>query len=164
MNIKFIKFSDENIFDKVDKLKEELSGFESLFEIEMNKFLNIMEIYNNKKDDSDCEKIKFKIGIMGQVNLGKFFFLNVLIFNGENVLFKDCIFKIKIIIKINYLDIKRIEIEFYIKKEWKEIKNVLIKEGEIKGVKFVKEVFEFINVFEYDVDKYINRDNEIFDF
>ncbi|OOM16247.1 dynamin family protein [Clostridium saccharobutylicum] len=164
MNTKFTKFSDENIFDKVDKLKEELSGFESLFEIEMNKLSNIMEIYNNKKDDSDCEKIKLKIGIMGQVNSGKSSFLNALIFNGENVLPKDCISKTKIITKINYSDTKRIEIEFYTKKEWKEIKNVLIKEGEIKGVKFVKEVFEFINASEYDVDKYINRDNEIFDF
>lgn len=164
MNTEFTNLRDEDIFDKIDKLKEELSGLESSFETEMNKLLKIMEIYNNKKNDGDCEKIKLKIGIMGQVNSGKSSFLNALIFNGENVLPKDCISKTKIITKINYSHTKRIEIEFYTKKEWKEIKNVLIKEGEIKGVKFVKEVFEFINASEYDVEKYINRDNEIFDF
>lgn len=164
MTAEFADYRKENIFDKIDKLKKELCGFGSLFESELNKLLNIKELYNNKKSNGDCEEIKLKIGIMGQVNSGKSSFLNALIFNGENILPKDCISKTKIITKINYSNTKRLEVEFYSKKEWKEIKNMLIKEGEIKGIDFVKEVHEFINVSEYDVEKYINRDNEIIKF
>lgn len=162
MNAEFTDF--ENILDNIEKLKKELYSFESLFEVEFKKLLSIVEIYNNRKSNSDCEDIKLRIGIMGQVNSGKSSFLNALIFNGENILPKDCISKTKIITKISYSDVKRLEVEFYTKREWEEIKNILIKEGEVRGLNFVKEVLEFINVSEYDVEKYINKDNEIINF
>lgn len=164
MSTEFMEHENDEIFDNMDKLKKELKGFKNLFELEINKLSNIMEIYNNKKRSMDFEDKKLKIGVMGQVNSGKSSFLNGLIFNGENILPKDCIPKTKIITKINYSDMKRLEIEFYSKEEWEEIKEMLIREGGEEGISFVKEMLKFINASEEDLKRYINRNNEIISF
>lgn len=164
MSTEFIEVKNEDIFNNIDKLKLELYDFKSLFELEINKLLDIVEIYNNKKSNKCLEDKKLKIGVMGQVNSGKSSFLNALIFNGENILSRDCIPKTKIITKINYSNTKRLEIEFYSKEEWNEIKEMLIEKGGTEGISLVKEILKFINASEQELKTYINKNNEIISF
>lgn len=164
MSTELIDGKEEKIFNNIDKVKKELYIFESFFKLEINKLLDIIEIYNNKKNHECFEDKKLKIGVMGQVNSGKSSFLNALVFNGENILSRDCIPKTKIITKINYSNTKRLEIEFYSQEEWEEIKEILTKEGGTEGISLVKEILKFMNASEQELKTFINKNNEIITF
>lgn len=77
--------------------------------------------------EMQVEDRDFKVGIIGRVKVGKSLFLNVLIFEGVEVLFKVVMFMIVSFIILKYVKILSVEVEFYSLKDILEFKNEYVR-------------------------------------
>lgn len=78
---------------------------------------------------------------MGQVNAGKSSFLNVLLFNAEEIFSKESIRKTVNLTKINYSDKNKLVVEFSSEDEWNELKEMSARDDE----KYIVSIKNFIN-------------------
>jgi len=118
-------FSGENkefqgFIGQVDSVVEAVTGYAKEEDIAgLNKLISNFKL---KTEDFYRENRKLNIGVVGQVKAGKSSFLNMLLFEGKEILPKASTPKTATLTKMEYSEENIIQIEYYSLEEWDVLK------------------------------------------
>ena len=147
MNERF-NFVSEKILPYADK--------KDLAELE-----NLQKKFNRQISDFYREDRKLNIGVIGRVKAGKSTFLNMLIFNGKEILPRAFTPKTATLTKIEYSSENSIEVEYYSAEEWNSIKALAKSDIVSEEINAAKELVEATERTGINVDSYTAKKREI---
>jgi hypothetical protein len=141
------------IINKFENLKNNYKSFENLMDYDLDvKLDNFLKEFKSDTAELMDENKKLRIGIVGQIKVGKSSFLNSLLFNSKSILPKAATPMTAALTVISYSDSPRAEVNFYNKNDWETIVN--------KGKEYNRVLNEYKNNFKKEINK--NKNNNEF--
>ena len=132
----------DKFIDKLDMVYNNLREFEK--EIDIFDISSIKKSFIAKTDDFFREDRKLNIGIIGRVKAGKSSFLNAMLFDGKPILPAAVTPKTATLIRIEYDEENKIEVEYYSVNEWKEIEKNAMVQSELKEFQVAREIVKLV--------------------
>lgn len=154
--------NDKEFLERLNSIEENLNEIN----IQNDNIKGLKSYFKKIKKDIDTIKTDdkiFKIGIIGQIKAGKSSFINALLFDGQKVLPTAATPKTASLTKVTYSEEERIDIKFFDKETWNEIREKALEYNKIntenesnerkkifnspymKELKSSKEIYDMIN-------------------
>lgn len=114
----------KKIINKFENINDNYKSFEDIMDYDLNaKLDNFLKEFKSDTAELMKENKKLRIGIVGQIKVGKSSFLNSLLFNSKSILPKAATPMTAALTVISYSDSPRAEVNFYNENDWKTIEN-----------------------------------------
>lgn len=154
---------DEREFDlfiqRVDQIYDVLWPYKN--EVDIYEIEALKKSFIAKTEDFFRVDRKLNIGIIGRVKAGKSTFLNSLLFEGNSVLPTAVTPKTAALTRIEYGRENRLEIEYYTKKEWENLKESSRINSKHNEIIAAKEIMKLVEERGLDADSYIARGTDV---
>ncbi len=149
----------DKFIDKLDMVYNNLKEFEK--EIDIFDISSIKKSFIAKTDDFFREDRKLNIGIIGRVKAGKSSFLNAMLFDGKPILPAAVTPKTATLIRIEYDEENKIEVEYYSVNEWKEIEKNAMVQSELKEFQVAREIVKLVKERALDPYEFVGKDKAV---
>ncbi|MBQ8730090.1 MAG: dynamin family protein, partial [Lachnospiraceae bacterium] len=149
----------DKFIDKLDMVYNNLREFEK--EIDIFDISSIKKSFIAKTDDFFREDRKLNIGIIGRVKAGKSSFLNAMLFDGKPILPAAVTPKTATLIRIEYDEENKIEVEYYSVNEWKEIEKNAMVQSELKEFQVAREIVKLVKERALDPYEFVGKDKAV---
>ena len=120
--------------------------------------------FNRRIEDFFRNDRKLNLAVIGRVKAGKSTFLNMLVFDGKDILPRAFTPKTATLTKIEYAPENAVEVEYYSTEEWNSLAEVAKSNSEAEEVKAARELIEAVKKSEIDYSVYTEKQKETFTF
>lgn len=145
--------------DRVDKIYEGLLPYRN--EIDLYEIESLKRAFVSKTEDFFREDRKLNIGIIGRVKAGKSTFLNSLLFQGKSVLPTAVTPKTAALTRIEYGKENRLEVEYYSRKEWENLKESARSDSKQNEADVAREIVKMVKDSGINAEEYISRGTDV---
>ncbi len=149
----------DKFIDKIDMVYDNLKEFEK--EIDIFDISSIKKSFIAKTEDFFREDRKLNIGVIGRVKAGKSSFLNAMLFDGKPILPSAVTPKTATLIRIEYDEDNKVEVEYYSVNEWKEIEKNAMVQSDLKEFQVAREIVKLVKERALDPFEFVGKDKAI---
>lgn len=167
MSITFAKTKEKErsfqvMLDRYDRIAEAIKPYADASAM---KDLTVLKAsFQRRIDDFFRDDRKLNLAVVGRVKAGKSTFLNMLLFDGKDVLPRAFTPKTATLTKIEYAPQNTIEIEYYSAEEWEVLMKLAKSDSSDENAKAAKELAADVRVSGIDAGEYTKKGKERIDF
>ena len=154
--------SFQAMLDRYDSIAEAVKPYADA--PAMQDLTALKESFQRRIDDFFRDDRKLNLAVVGRVKAGKSTFLNMLLFDGKDVLPRAFTPKTATLTKIEYAPQNAIEIEYYSAEEWEILMQLAKSDSSGEDAKAAKELAADVRASGIDAGEYTKKGKERIDF
>ena len=167
MSITFAKTREKEqnfqvMLDRYDSIAEAITPYANV--PAMQDLVKLKQTFQRRIEDFFRDDRKLNIAVVGRVKAGKSTFLNMLLFEGKDVLPRAFTPKTATLTKIEYAPQNALEVEYYSPEDWQSLMNLAKSDSSVEEAKAARELAADVRASGINPGEYTQRDKERIDF